>query len=143
MTQNSVIPPSLLSVAEMLDAPAQDYMSGGQRAFFRARLSSDRDALLRAAKATTDQLQQGAPTADPSDRASLEEDYTVELRVRDRERKLLHKIDEALARIELGTYGWCDETGEAIGIARLIARPTATLTVAAQQRREHRKRFAG
>ncbi|TXH91675.1 TraR/DksA C4-type zinc finger protein [Thauera aminoaromatica] len=82
-------------------------------------------------------------TADPSDRASLEEDDTVELRVPDRERKLLHKIDEALAPIERGTYGWCDETGEAIGSARLIAWPTATLTVAAQQRREHRKRFTG
>jgi len=124
-------------------APEDDYMSARQLAFFRARLCAERDTLLGAARATTLHLQQFESTPDPADRASLEEDHTLELRVRDRERKLLHKIDEALARIDIRTYGWCDETGEPIGVARLIARPTASLTVEAQERREIRRKIVG
>lgn len=130
--------------AEMLAAPEDEYMSPRQLAFFRARLLAERDALLGAARETTQHLQQGyAAPADPSDRASLEEDHTLELRVRDRERKQLHKIDQALARIDNGSYGWCEETGEPIGIARLIARPTASFTLEAQQRHETRKKMMG
>lgn len=134
----------LPTVAEMLAAPESEYMSPRQLAFFRARLLAERDALLGAARATTQHLKQDyATTPDPSDRASLEEDHTLELRVRDRERKQLHKIDQALARIDDGSYGWCQETGEPIGIARLIARPTANFTVDAQQRHETRKKMMG
>lgn len=133
----------LPSVEEMLAAPADDYMSKRQLAFFRALLRHERDALLDSAKQTTLHLQDYETTPDPSDRASLEEDHTLELRVRDRERKLLHKIDEALARIEDGSYGWCEETGEPIGVARLMARPTATFSVEAQERHESRRKMRG
>lgn len=119
-------------------------MSARQLAFFRARLCQERDALLAAASDTTRHLQEFVTTPDPADRASLEEDHTLELRVRDRERKLLHKIDEALARIENGRYGWCAETGEPIGIERLLARPTATCSVEVQEHHEAlRKRRGG
>ncbi|MDX5409023.1 MAG: RNA polymerase-binding protein DksA [Thauera sp.] len=129
--------------AEMLAAPSDQYMSARQLAFFRARLIAERDALLDSAHRTTLHLQEFESTPDPSDRASLEEDHTLELRVRDRERKMLHKIDEALARIDNGTYGWCESSGEPIGIARLLARPTATLSVEAQEIHEARRRMRG
>lgn len=129
--------------AEMLAAPSDEYMCARQLAFFRARLIAERDALLDSAHRTTLHLQEFESTPDPSDRASLEEDHTLELRVRDRERKMLHKIDEALARIDNGTYGWCESSGEPIGIARLLARPTATLSVEAQEIHEARRRMRG
>jgi len=129
--------------AEMLAAPSDQYMSARQLAFFRARLIAERDALLDSAHRTTLHLQEFESTPDPSDRASLEEDHTLELRVRDRERKLLHKIDEALKRIEDGSYGWCEDTGEPIGIARLLARPTASLCLEAQERHELKRRQFG
>lgn len=132
-----------LTEAELLAAPDDDYMSPRQLAFFRARLVAERDVLLAAAKNTTDELQNDTATADPNDRASQEEDHTIELRVRDRERKMLHKIDEAIARIDEGEYGWCKETGEPIGIARLLARPTATYCVEAQERHEQRRKMQG
>ena len=81
--------------------------------------------------------------ADPADRATIEEEHALELRTRDRERKLLRKIDQAITRIDSGDYGWCDETGEAIGVPRLLARPTATLTLEAQERREKRQKLFG
>lgn len=81
-------------------------------------------------------MQETEPAPDPNDRASTEEKYLLALRVRDRERKLLRKIDDALLRIEQRTYGWCAETGEPIGIPRLLARPTASLCLEAQERRE-------
>ncbi len=143
MNQTQTAPRSLPSPSEMLAAPDDDYVSARQLAFFRALLSRERDALLDAARRTTLHLQDFESTPDPSDRASLEEDHTLELRVRDRERKLLHKIDEALARIDNGTYGWCEETGEPIGVARLLARPTATLSVEAQEHHESRRRMRG
>jgi DnaK suppressor protein len=129
--------------AEMLSAPPSDYMCARQLAFFRARLTAERDALLDAAHRTTLHLQEFESPADPADRASLEEDHTLELRVRDRERKMLHKIDEALARIENGTFGWCESSGEPIGVARLLARPTATLSVEAQEIHEARRKMRG
>lgn len=136
-------PPKLLTRSEILAAPEEDYMSARQLEFFHALLQQERDALLNAAKETALHLQDSEATPDPSDRASLEEDHTLELRVRDRERKHLHKIDEALARIENGTYGWCAESGEPISIARLLARPTATYSLEAQERHEARRTRLG
>jgi DnaK suppressor protein len=80
---------------------------------------------------------------DPADRATIEEEHALELRTRDRERKLLKKVEQSLARIESGEYGWCEETGEPIGVPRLLARPTATLSLEAQQRRELRQKLFG
>lgn len=143
MKANDKTPAPLPTEEEIRQAPLEDYMSPGQLAFFRYRLIRERDALLESARLTTLHLQEFESTPDPSDRASLEEDHTLELRVRDRERKLLHKIDEALARIDDGSYGWCEDTGEPIGIARLLARPTATLSVEAQERLEARRKLQG
>ncbi|WP_035052614.1 RNA polymerase-binding protein DksA [Andreprevotia chitinilytica] len=127
--------------AELLSAPINEYMSPKQRAFFRTLLCTERASLLHAAHETTSHIQEFESTPDPSDRASLEEDHSLELRVRDRERKYLHTIDEALTRIQDGSYGWCQETGEPIGIPRLIARPTATLSLEAQERHELRRKM--
>jgi DnaK suppressor protein len=135
---------STMSEAELLAAPADDYMSPRQLAFFRERLRAEEQALLEAVRETTGHLQENSDAAaDWTDRASCEEEHTLELRVRDRERKLLAKIRAALQRIDNGSYGWCEESGEPIGIARLLARPTATLTLDAQVRREQRKRQFG
>lgn len=134
---------TLLSEAELLAAPADEYMSPAQLAFFRARLVAERDALLESAHQTTEHLQDFVATPDPADRASQEEDHTLELRVRDRERKMLHKIDQAIERIDSGNYGWCEESGEPIGIPRLLARPTATYSVEAQERHEVRRKMKG
>lgn len=132
-----------LGEADLLVAAADNYMSAPQLAFFRERLLAEERALLDAARETTHHLQENDSTADWTDRASAEEEHTLELRVRDRERKLLKKIREALKRVEDGSYGWCEETGEPIGIPRLLARPTATLCLDAQERREQRKRQFG
>lgn len=128
---------------ELLAAPPEEYMSPAQLAFFRHRLQEEMRQLLENAQETTTHLQENEATPDPSDRASVEEEHTLELRVRDRERKLLKKIEEALARIDSGEYGWCEETGEPIGIGRLLARPTATLSLEAQERREKLKKMHG
>mgnify|MGYP000988922307 FL=1 len=135
-----LLPESDSDVALLTSSPS-DYMSPSQLAFFRRRLLAERDALLQSAHETTQHLHEFERTPDPSDRASLEEDHSLELRVRDRERKHLHTIDEALARIDDGSYGWCEFTGEPIGLARLLARPTATLSVEAQELHEKRRRM--
>jgi DnaK suppressor protein len=132
-----------LTEAELLRAPASQYMSAEQLAFFRDRLLATQRELLEKANLTSEHLREHELEADPTDQATIEEEYALELRARDRERKLLKKIDEALRRIEEGTYGYCEETGEPIGIARLIARPTATLSVEAQTRREQKQRLYG
>lgn len=138
------IQPAAENVAALLAAPAEEYMSVSQLAFFRRRLLDEEQALLAAVRATADRLQETEVSADWSDRASAEEEQTLELRVRDRERKLLQKIREAIRRIDDGSYGWCAETGEPIGIPRLLARPTATLCLEAQERRErHQRQFGG
>lgn len=129
--------------ATLLAAAQEEYMSPGQLAFFRRRLLDEEQALLSAVKATAGHLQASEASADWNDRASAEEEHTLELRVRDRERKLLQKIREALKRIDEGNYGWCEESGEPIGIARLLARPTAALSLEAQERREQAKRRFG
>jgi DnaK suppressor protein len=127
---------------ELLAAPEDDYMSEAQLAFFRHLLMSEKQALVEAARETTVHLQDNEATPDWTDRATVEEEHALELRVRDRERKLMKKIDEALARIEDGSYGWCEETGEPIGVPRLLARPTATLSVEAQERHEALERVS-
>ncbi len=120
---------------------ARQYMCSDQLAFFRELLERERRILLSAAQATVSELQELAATPDPSDRASLEEDHALELRLRGRELQQLQAIEQALLRVRDGTYGWCEQSGDPIGLARLVARPTATLSLAAQQRQESRARL--
>ena len=132
-----------LTDEEILKAPEKDYMNEAQLAFFRRKLVELRDQLLQNADDTGEHLRENEITTDPSDRATLEEEYTLELRTRDRERKLLKKVEKSLRLIDDGSYGWCEETGEPIGVARLIARPTATLSLEAQERRERVQKLYG
>ena len=132
-----------LTEAQLLAAPKSEYMNESQQEFFRQRLLALRSQLMENLRDTTEHLQETEVASDPSDRATQEEEQAIELRARDRERKLLKKIDEALARITAGAYGYCEDTGEPIGIARLLARPVATLSVEAQDKRERtQKQFA-
>src|SRR5438552_15103379 len=101
-------------------------MSEAQLAFFRQRLLELRAQLLNNADDTGQHLRENEVTTDPSDRATLEEEYTLELRTRDRERKLLRKVEKSIRQIDEGGYGYCEETGEPIGVGRLVARPSAT-----------------
>ena len=136
-------------VADLVDAevaamPDDEYMNDTQMAFFRLKLTRLRDAILEQADQTTSRLRKDTVVVpDPADRATIEEEHALELRTRDRERKLLKKIDQSIARIDAGDYGYCDETGEPIGVPRLLARPTATLSLEAQERREHRQKMFG
>jgi DnaK suppressor protein len=132
-----------LTEEEILKASEKDYMNDAQRTFFRKRLLELRDQLLQNADDTGEHLRENEITTDPSDRATLEEEYTLELRTRDRERKLLKKVEKSLRMIDDGSYGWCEETGEPIGVARLLARPTATLSLEAQERRERVQKLYG
>ncbi len=132
-----------LSEAEIRKAPASQYMNPEQLAFFRERLLEMQRELLENADVTSERLREHELEPDPTDQATIEEEYALELRTRDRERKLLKKIEQALRRIEDGSYGYCEETGEAIGIPRLLARPTATLTIEAQARRELKQKLYG
>jgi RNA polymerase-binding transcription factor len=123
--------------------PSEDepFMSEPQRAYFRRKLLNWRDEILRSTKETLQHLQDdSAQHADIADRATSETERALELRARDRQRKLIAKIDAALERIEEGTYGYCEETGEPISLKRLDARPIATLSVEAQERHERRER---
>ena len=132
-----------LTEEEILKAPEKDYMNEAQLAFFKKKLVELRDQLLQNADDTGEHLRENEVTTDPSDRATLEEEYTLELRTRDRERKLLKKVEKSLRLIDDGSYGWCEETGEPIGVPRLIARPTATLSLEAQERRERVQKLYG
>jgi DnaK suppressor protein len=125
-----------LTEAALLKMPASAYMNAEQLAFFRARLETLRDEMLSNAADTTEHLKENENFADPNDRATVEEEHMLEQRVRDRERKLLKKINKALARIDSGEFGWCLETGEPIGLPRLLARPTAEYSIEAQERHE-------
>jgi DnaK suppressor protein len=119
----------------------EPFMSDRQREYFRAKLLDWRDDILKEAKETLQHLQdENQNHPDLADRASSETDRAIELRARDRQRKLIAKIDAALGRIEDGTYGYCEETGEPISIKRLEARPIATLSIEAQERHERRER---
>lgn len=120
-----------------------DYMNEQHRQFFRTRLLAMREELLAAEQETNCHLKEQDNTPDPLDRATIEENLTLELRLRDRERRLLTKVEQALQRIEDGTYGWCAETDEPIGLARLLSRPTATLCLEAQQHRERIQQIFG
>jgi DnaK suppressor protein len=136
--------PKDLNDAEILAMPESEYMNDKQLEFFRLRLVGLKDDLLSNAGETTEHLREDTTIVpDPADRATIEEEHALELRTRDRERKLLKKIAQSLARIESGDYGFCDETGEPIGVARLLARPTATLSLEAQQRREIKQKMFG
>jgi DnaK suppressor protein len=132
-----------LSEQELLKQGEKDYMNEAQRGFFKQRLLELRAQLLNNADDTGQHLRENEITTDPSDRATLEEEYTLELRTRDRERKLLKKVEKSLRMIDDGSYGYCEETGEPIGIARLLARPTATLSLEAQERRERVQKLYG
>jgi DnaK suppressor protein len=133
-----------LTEDELLAMPDGEYMNEKQLEFFRTRLQALKDDLLSNAGETTEHLREDTSIVpDPADRATIEEEHALELRTRDRERKLLKKISQSLARIEAGDYGYCDETGEPIGLGRLLARPTATLSLEAQQRRELKQKMFG
>ena len=119
----------------------EPFMNERQREYFRAKLLAWREDILKEAKETLQHLQEENQNhPDLADRASSETDRAIELRARDRQRKLIAKIDEALARIDDGSYGYCEETGELISLRRLEARPIATLSVEAQERHERRER---
>ena len=119
----------------------EEFMNAQQQAYFRQKLLRWRQDLLREAGETLASLSIGGiAEADLTDRASVETDRALELRTRDRARKLISKIDQAIERIENGTYGYCEETGEPIGLRRLEARPIATLSIEAQERHERMER---
>ena len=135
--------PALLSEEQVLKMSDKDYMNAAQLAFFRDRLEKMKQELLANADLTSEHLRESDVVPDPADRATIEEEHALELRTRDRERKLMKKIDESIMHIDDGSYGYCEETGEPIGIPRLLARPTATLSVEAQQRREQKQKMYG
>jgi DnaK suppressor protein len=121
----------------------EEFMNPAQLAYFRQKLLAWKDEILRESRDTMAQLKSGPiREADLTDRASSETDWAIELRTRDRQRKLISKIDSALRRIETGDYGFCEITGEPISLARLEARPIATMTVEAQERHERNERIS-
>jgi len=130
----------VLTEQDILQDSGEEYMTPAHLEFFKQRLLQMKQELIANATATSQHLQEQEATPDPADRATLEEEYALELRTRDRERKLLQKIDQAVARIDNGEYGYCEDTGEPIGLQRLMARPTATLSLEAQERRERMKK---
>lgn len=133
-----------LSDAELLAMPDSEYMNEKQLAAFRGKLVTLKKDILSNAGETTEHLREDTSVVpDPADRATIEEEHALELRTRDRERKLLKKIEQSINRIDAGDYGYCDETGEPIGVGRLLARPTATLSLEAQQRRELKQKMFG
>jgi len=137
-------PPEQLSDEEVMAMPDTEYMNDVQFAFFRLKLNKLKQDIHNNAGETTEHLREETVVVpDPADRATIEEEHALELRTRDRERKLLKKIEQSISRIDNGDYGYCDETGEAIGVGRLIARPTASLSLEAQQRRELRQKMFG
>ncbi len=136
--------PDQLSDAEIMAMSDKDYMNDAQMAFFRIKLVVLKQGILANAGETTEHLREDTVVVpDPADRATIEEEHALELRTRDRERKLLKKIEQSIQRIDAGDYGYCDETGEPIGVGRLLARPTANLSLEAQQRRELKQKMFG
>lgn len=134
---------NVLTAEEILKMPDDDYMNAQQLEFFRRRLTGLEKELRANADQTTVNLRETTVVPDPADRATIEEEHALELRTRDRERKLLKKVQAAIKRIDDGDYGYCEETGDPIGVARLMARPTATLSLEAQQRRELKQKMYG
>ena len=138
------LPVEQLTDADVLAMPDGEYMNDQQLAFFRLKLLRLKADMLANAGETTEHLREDTVVVpDPADRATIEEEHALELRTRDRERKLLKKIEQAIARIDAGDYGYCEETGEPIGVGRLMARPTASLSLEAQQRRELKQKMFG
>ena len=136
--------PEDLTDEEVKSMPDSEYMNDVQLAFFRLKLVKLKQDIHNNAGETTEHLREDTVVVpDPADRATIAEEHALELRTRDRERKLLKKIEQSIARIDAGDYGYCDETGEAIGVGRLIARPTASLSLEAQQRRELKQKMFG
>ena len=136
--------PDQLSDAEVMAMSDNEYMNDAQMAFFRLKLVALKQGILANAGETTEHLREDTVVVpDPADRATIEEEHALELRTRDRERKLLKKIEQSIQRIDAGDYGYCDETGEPIGVGRLLARPTANLSLEAQQRRELKQKMFG
>jgi DnaK suppressor protein len=124
-------------------SPDEEFMGARQQAYFRRKLLDWKDAILRESRETLAQLQvDSLREPDVTDRASSETDWSIELRTRDRQRKLIAKIDAALRRIDEGEYGFCEVTGEPISLARLEARPVATMTVEAQERHERQEKVS-
>ncbi len=133
-----------LTDPDIIAMPDDEYMNDTQMAFFRLKLTKLKQDILSNAGETTEHLREDTVVVpDPADRATIEEEHALELRTRDRERKLLKKIEQSIQRIDAGDYGYCDETGESIGVGRLLARPTANLCLEAQQRRELKQRMFG
>ena len=131
---------SQVSVREYRPTDSEPFMNERQREYFRAKLIAWREEILKEARETLQHLQDESQNhPDFADRASSETDRAIELRARDRQRKLISKIDAAVQRIEDGTYGYCEETGEPISLKRLDARPIATLSIEAQERHERRE----
>jgi len=126
----------VLTEKSLLRQPKKNYMNEEQTEFFKNLLLQQKEDIINGLKETSEHLQNQEREADENDRASQEEERWLELRIRERESKLLTKIDEALHRIEEGTYGYCEDTGDEIGLERLLVRPTAVLSVEAKQRRE-------
>jgi DnaK suppressor protein len=141
--KNTPSTPALLTEEQILKMSDDDYMNDAQLAFFKARLQQLERDLLKNAGETTEHLRETVVVPDPADRATIEEEHALELRTRDRERKLLKKVQQSIVTIDAGEYGWCEETGEPIGVPRLLARPTATLSLEAQQRRELKQKLYG
>jgi DnaK suppressor protein len=132
---------SSITLDEYRPSEDEPFMNERQREYFRRKLQAWKEEILEESRHTIASLQEDtASLPDLADRATSETDRSIELRTRDRQRKLIAKIDAALRRIEDGTYGFCDETGEPIGISRLEARPIATLSLEAQERHERRER---
>ncbi len=130
-----------IDLKDYVPSETEEFMNPRQRAYFRSKLVAWKNEILREARETLDHLaEESANHPDLADRASSETDRAIELRARDRQRKLISKIDAALQRIDDGTYGYCEETGEPISLKRLDARPIATLSIEAQERHERREK---
>jgi DnaK suppressor protein len=135
------MPRGAATTVEYKPTEKEPFMNPRQREYFRRKLENWKEEILRESRETLENLQEESQNhPDMADRASSESDRALELRTRDRQRKLISKIDAALKRIEDGTYGYCEETGDPIGIARLDARPIATLSLEAQELHERRER---
>jgi DnaK suppressor protein len=130
-----------IDLSSYVPSEDEEFMNTNQRAYFRAKLNAWKNDILREARETLGHLaEESANHPDVADRASSETDRAIELRARDRQRKLIAKIDAALQRLDDGTYGYCEETGEPISLKRLDARPIATLSLEAQERHERREK---
>ncbi|MFC5990113.1 RNA polymerase-binding protein DksA [Limoniibacter endophyticus] len=130
-----------VELSDYVPSDAEPFMNDRQKTYFRNKLLTWKNDILREARETLEALQrENANHPDLADRASSETDRAIELRARDRQRKLISKIDAAIARIDDGTYGYCEETGEPISLKRLDARPIATLSIEAQERHERREK---